>query len=40
MDTESESVVTEEELPGHKDGRDEGEGNGDKVDAVEEMGDG
>ena len=40
MDTESESVVTEAELPGDKDGRDEGKGNGDKVDAVEEMSDG
>ena len=34
MDTESESFVTDTELP------DEGEGNGDKVDAMEEMGDG
>ena len=34
MDTESESFVTDAELP------DEGEGNGDKVDTVEEMGDG
>ena len=40
MDTESESVVTEAELTGHKDGRDKGEGNGDKVDAVEDMGNG
>ena len=39
IDTESESVVTEAELPGHKDGRDEDEGNVDKVDAMEEMGD-
>ena len=38
MDTESESVVTEAELPCDKGGRDEGEGNGDKVDAMEEMG--
>ena len=40
MDTECESVVTEAELPGDMDGRDEGEGNGDKVDTMEEMGDG
>ena len=40
MDTESESVVTEVELSGHKDGRDEGEGNGDKVDTMEEIGNG
>ena len=40
MDIESESVVTEAELPGHKDGRDEGEGNGDKIDTMEEMCDG
>ena len=40
MDTESESVVTEKELPSDKDGRNESEGNGDKVDAMEEMGDG
>ena len=40
MDTERESVVTEAELPGDKDGRDEGEGKDDKVDTVEEMVDG
>ena len=39
MHTECESVVTEAELPGDKDGRDEGEGYGDRVNAVEEMGD-
>ena len=40
MDMEHESLVTEEELPGDKDGRDEGEGNGDNGEAVGEMGDG
>ena len=40
MDTECESVATEVELPGDKDGKEEDEGNGDKVDAMEEMGDG
>ena len=34
IDTESESSVTDAKLP------DEGEGNGDKVDTMEEMGDG
>ena len=34
MDTESRSSVTDAEMP------DEGEGNGDKIDTVEEMGDG
>ena len=37
---ECQSLVTETELPGDKDGRDEREGNGDNGEAVEEMGDG
>ena len=40
MDTECESVVEEAELPGDKDAGDEGEGNGDNGEAMEEMGDG
>ena len=37
---ECERLVTEAELPGDKDGRDEGEGDGDSGEAMEEMGDG
>ena len=40
MDTESESVVEEAELPGDKDAGDEGEANSDNGEAVEDMGDG
>ena len=40
MDTESESVVEEAELPGDKDAGDEGEGDGDNGEAVEETGNG
>ena len=40
MDMECESLVTEAELPGDKDGRDKGKGHGDNGEAVEEMGDG
>ena len=39
MDTECESLVEEAELPGGKDVGDEGEGNGNNGEAVEEMGD-
>ena len=40
MDMECESLVTEAELPDDKDGRDEGEGNGDSGKAMGEMDDG
>ena len=40
MDTKSESVADEAELPGDKYAGDEGEGKGDNGEAVEEMGDG
>ena len=40
MDTESQSVVEEAELPGDKDAGDQGEGEGDDGEAVEEMHDG
>ena len=40
MDTEHESMVEEAEQPGDKDVGDEGEGNGDSGEAMEEIGDG
>ena len=35
MDTECQSLVTDAELPGDKDARNEGEGDGDNGEAVE-----
>ena len=40
MATECENVVEEAELPGDKDAGDEGEGDDDNGEAMEEMGDG
>ena len=40
MNTEHDSVVTKAELPGDNDAGDEGEGNGDNGETMEEMGDG